>query len=223
MCRRIFSILLVEFLLIACTVQFVPAQETSKPSARQVLQRPGVPITSLLLPGETRLEVVLRDVPSLPAEPPPKTREAAWLTQISRVVMRARVVSSLSMLTPDEDWIDTLVKMKILQVLKTTGPRPFNVGQEVSFMEQGGSLDVAGRQIDAIVKGVIRYEVGKEYLIFANLTSANDLVIGPSAVYEIVSGASLRRLLKTHQSDSFSGSSLDSVLEDIQRYADVVN
>jgi hypothetical protein len=221
--RRIFSILLVELLFIACAVQFVQAQDPHKPSARQVVRKRGVPIRSLLRPGETRLEVVSRDGPPQPAEPPSGTSEVAWLTQISRVVMRARVVSSLSMLTPDEDWIDTLVKMKILQVLKTTGPRPFNVGQEASFMEEGGSLDVEGGQIDAIVKGVIRYEVGKEYLIFANLTSANDLVTGPSCVFEIGLGRSLQRLLKTHQSDNFSGSSLDSVLEDVQRYADVAN
>lgn len=136
--------------------------------------------------------------------------------------MRARVVSKLSKLTPDEDWIDTSVKIKILQVFKPTGPRPFNVGQEASFMEEGGSLDVEGGQIDAIVKGVIRYEIGKEYLIFANLTSANDLVTGPSCVFEIGPGASLQRLLKTHQSDNFSGSSLDSVLEDIRHNAENV-
>jgi len=127
------------------------------------------------------------------------------------------------MLTPNEDWIETSVKMKILQVLKSTGRRSFHVGQEVSIMEPGGSLDLEGRQIDAIVKWARRFEVGKEYLIFASLSSANDLVIGAGSSYEIGPGGSLRWLLKTKAPDPLSESSLDSVLEEIQRHTDAAN
>ena len=220
---RMSSIMLMEFIFLACAVQFVQAQESHKLSARQVRQRWGVPITSLLLPGETRLVVVHQGSPPLLVYAPPGTSEAAWLTQISQVVMKARVVSRLSKLTPNEDWIETSVQMKILQVLKSTGHRSFNVGQEVSFVEPGGSLDIEGRQIDAIVEWARGYEVGKEYLIFAGLTPDNLLVIGPSSVFEIGPEASLRWLLKTKLRDRLSESSLSNVLEDIQRHADVVD
>ena len=221
--RRMSPIMLVEFLFIACFAQFAQAQESHKPSVRRVVRRLSVPITSLLRPGETRLVVVYRGTPPLLAYAPRGTSEAAWLTRISRVVMRVRVVSRQSMLTPNEDWIETSVKMKILQVLKFTGRRSFHVGQEVSIMEPGGSLDLEGRQIDAIVEYGRRKEVGKEYLIFANLTSDNLLVIGYSSTFEILPGGSLRWLLKTKAPDPLSESSLDSVLEEIQRHADADN
>lgn len=221
--RRIYSIMLVAFLFIACAVQFLQAQEPQMPRARQVRQRWGVPITSFLRPGETRLVVLFRGQLPLLAYAPRGTSEAAWRTQISRVVMRVRVVSRKSMLTPNEDWIRTFVKMKILQVLKSTGRRSFHVGQEVSIMEPGGSLDLEGRQIDAIVEYGRRKEVGKEYLIFANLTPDNLLVIGYSSTFEILPGGSLRWLLKTKLPDPLSENSLDSVLEEIQRHADADN
>ena len=204
-------------------VQFAQAQKPHKASARQVSQQRGVPIISLLRPGETQLTIVSaqRDPPLL-VLPPPGTSLAAWLTLGSEVVMKARVESRLSMLSPDKDWIDTSVQIKILQVLKSTDRRSFYEGQEVSFMERGGSLEVEGRQIDAIVRWASRFEIGKEYLIFAGLNSANDLVTGAGSSYEIVHGASLRSLVKTEPSDSISESSLNSVLEEIQLHADVV-
>jgi hypothetical protein len=156
-------------------------------------------------------------------EPLPGTSKAAMLTRRVDAVIIARVESRLSMLTPDEDWIDTSVQIKILQVFKSTGRRSFNVGQEVSFMEEGGSLNLEGRQIDAIVKWASRFEVGKEYLIFTEVNSNNELVVGPVNTYEIVPGGSLRSLLKTRQSDSITESPLNSVLEDIRHNANVVD
>jgi hypothetical protein len=86
-------------------------------------------------------------------------------------------------------------------------------------MEESGSLDLGGRQIDAIVEWADRFEVGKEYQILAAINSANDLLVGEGATCEIVSGAAFRRLLKDAPVDSISRSSVNSVLEDIQRNA----
>lgn len=140
--RRMLSIILMEFLFIACAVQFVQAQEPPKPSARRVHQQRGVPIKSLLRPGETQLTIVFARFPPLLVEPLPGTSKAAWKTRRADAVIIGRVKSRLSKLTPDEDWIDTSVQLKILQILKSTGHRSFNVGQEVSFIEKGGSLNI---------------------------------------------------------------------------------
>jgi hypothetical protein len=225
MCRRIFSILLVEFLFIACAIQFVPAQETPNPSARQVYQpRRGVPITSLLRPEDTQLIIVsARMNPPLSAEPPRGTSTAAWKTRLSKGVIIARVESRLSELTPDKDWIETSVQIKVLQVLKPAGLQSFNVGQELSFIEQGGSLNLEGRQIKAIVRWASEFEVGKEYLIFARALPNNELAIGPTFAYEILPGSSLRSLNKARPSDGITESSLNIVLEDIQANANVVD
>ena len=221
--RRLISwILLVEFLFIACAIQLVQAQDPHK-SARKLQRRKGVPITSLFRPSETRLIVLLNRSPSFLVEPPPGMSQAAWLTQIADVVMRARVESMEATLTPAQDWINTSVRVKVLKVLKSTGGRSFAVGQEISFLEEGGSLDLGGRQIDAIVEWADRFEVGKEYLIFASLNSANDLMVGAGTTFEIVSGETLRSLLKPMgQVDSISGSSVNDVVKDIQRYTENV-
>jgi hypothetical protein len=220
--RLISAILLVEFLFIAYAVQPEQTQDPLKPSARQVHQQRGVPIKSLLRPGDTQLTIVFARFPPLLVEPPPGTSKAAWKTRRADAVIIGRVESRLSKLTPDEDWIDTSVQLKILQILKSTGPRPFNVGQEVSFIEKGGSLNIEGRQIDAIVEWASRFEVGKEYLIFTDVNSNNELVFGVASAYEIVPGGSLRSLF-TRLSDSITENSLNIVLEDIQHNADVVD
>jgi hypothetical protein len=222
--RRISSILLVEFLVIACALQLVHAQAPPQSSERQVPQKRGVPITSRLHPGETRLTIVsARRDPPLLVEPPPGMSRIAWVTRGADVVMIARVESRLSKLTPAEDWIDTSVQIKILRVLKSKGRRSFSVGEDVSFIEQGGSLEFAGRHIDAIVTWASRFEVGKEFLIFADINSNNELVVGFSSAYEIVPGGSLRGLLKTRRSDSISESSLNSILLEIEHSADAVD
>lgn len=210
------SILLVVFFLIAFAVQSLQAQDPHKASARKVQRQKGIPIASLLEPGETRLVIVLNRSVHL-ADPPPGMSEVEWITQLADVVMRVRVESRESKLTPDQDWIKTSVRTKILQVLKPTGRRSFDVGQEASFLEEGGSLDLQGRQIDAIIEWADRFEVGKEYLIFAMLDSANDLLVGASSSYEIVSGTAFRSLSKDRRVDSISKSSVNNVLDEIQR------
>jgi hypothetical protein len=207
-----------EFLLIAYAVQSSQAQDHHNPLARQVRRQRGVPITSLLRPSEKQLVVRFDRFPDGMADPLPGVSYSAWLTQLSDVVMRARVESRESALTSDQDWINTSVRAKVLQILKWTGRRSFAEGQEVSFLEEGGGLDLGGRQIDAIVEWADRCEVDKEYLIFAELNADNDLVVGPGSTYEIVSGKTFRSLLKTaRDADSIPKSSVNSVLEDIMR------
>ena len=79
------------------------------------------------------------------------------------------------------------------------------------------SSDLGGRQIEAIIDWADRWEVGKEYLIFGSINSANDLLVHPGSTYEIVSGKALRCLFKDRPDDSITGSSVNSVLEDIKR------
>lgn len=217
--RRLISwIVLVEFLFIACTVLPIQAQEPNNPPVRKVHRRTGVPITSLLRSSEKRLTVLLNKSPSIPAEPPDGMSQAEWLTQGADVVMRARIESTEATLTPDQDWIKTSIHAKVLQVLKSTGPRSFFEGQEISFLEEGGDLDLGGRQIEATVEWADRFQVGREYLIFAVINSANELLVSAGSTYEIVSGKALRSLLKPMgQLDTISKSSVNSILKDIQR------
>lgn len=215
----IFSFLI----LVGLQSGLIPAQEKrlpkqqSREGTRQFYH--GKPIKDLIAQTEDDvIEILQGGFPPLRVEPPPGTSAIEWETNLASTVLRIEILSKESKLATTQKWVVTDVEARILEVLKEN-IQNFDIGQRVSFLEQGGEIKIGEKTVRALVGWAEPFKVGSEYLVFVTVAPSGDLLVRPGNSYGLVESGKFKSLLtRQPPANEFSEQPADVVLQRIRDY-----
>jgi hypothetical protein len=133
-------------------------------------QRQGVPLSRLLSDPQAKGPVVVVQKDSQSSTdlvtPGPGQGQLEWMASISPIVLVIRVDRVAPKLSPKEDWIVADVKATVESVVKHPATEPLTSGDTISFVQDGGELEIEGRRVRAVLPFANAYDEGARYLLF---------------------------------------------------------
>lgn len=176
------------------TADIAISAQVSSSIGRHVQFRPRVALEQIVRPGEKMLIVDSTASPPLEVLGRPGATTAEWKTEHADVVVVVDVLSIEGRLAAAKDWVTSHVTASVLDIAKARqGWRP-KIGAVITFDQQGGETYISGTRVVASVSWAGSLEVGKRYLMFANLNhEANELSVFPSGIYEMTGSDTFRR------------------------------
>lgn len=137
------------------------------------------------LNGNEKIVTVSSSVaPPLMVSPPADRDPLVWLSGVVDAVLVVEVVERKGAFTAEQDWVQTRVTAKIVEVLKRSDKKRFNVTESLTFVEEGGTVALGKAEIRAVVPWADPVAVGSQYLAFVNLTDDGSLVVGSESFYK---------------------------------------
>lgn len=216
---------------------------TTAPEEPRKVFYTGKSLQSILIPGEKELQVISTRPPDNEIQPRPENSLIEWKVKSSKVVLVIQVEAKHSELIdplawlrridpsidakladaarPEPDsWIQSIVKASIVTILKNEADAIFVPGDAISFVEDGGEVEINGVEVKAIVPWAEVFEIGEEYLVFATINPDDrKLLISPAGSYEVVDSSRFRYMLK-NAADSISETPADQLYLEIRRIAE---
>jgi len=117
--------------------------------------------------------------------PPPETSLVDWLTSAAKGVWLIQVSRDSGRISAEGDFVDSDVSGKVLEAFKEPTGVSFPVGTELTFSVSGGTVASNGVQIQGVVPWIRHPQVGRTYLLFADLNpDTNELVVPAAGLYE---------------------------------------
>ncbi len=71
-----------------------------------------------------------------------------------------------SFLTKDRDFIFTDFQMEVEEVIKNNPAAPLSLGSEITVTRPGGTLEISGREVRAVVGSFKPFQLGGKYVLF---------------------------------------------------------
>jgi len=162
----------------------------------KIRSRRGVPLVALVGPGSGAEVVVEKDqAPPLFIEPPSSADRLQWMAKQTPYVLVVSVEAAITSLTPDRDWVETTVLMRVEEVLKHADV-PVERGQTITFVQDGGNITLGQTVVRARVSWADNFEQGARYLVFADgpVDGSTDWRVIPKGSYKIGFDSSLESL-----------------------------
>ncbi len=144
----------------------------------------GKSIPSQLNGKEKIVTVAASQPPPMLVPPPPGRDPLEWLTELVDAVVVVEIVDKKGAFTPEKDWVESRVNAKIVEVLKRTDKKRFNVTEAFTFVENGGTFKHGATEIRALLPWADPVSVGSQYMVFVQVDQQGNLVIGNSSFYK---------------------------------------
>jgi len=186
---------------------------------RRIPYRPGTDIVAALRTSDKVLEVVRETSPPFigPSDDPVKEVEA--LTPITDAILVIKVLDKQPQITAERDWIDSLIRAVVVEVLKKPDDQALTAGQSLQLTERGGELRTGGRTILASVPWAKRSEEQRDYLVFLMRRKAGGWGgLDPTSTFAI-EGSTLQRLRADTRPMGIEKSSTDLIRAHIRAIA----
>lgn len=183
----------------ACVVP-LSALQNAAPSDPVLFQRQGVPLSQLLSDPRVRGPVVIvqKDGPTGAGLVAPGLggKQLEWMASICPIILVVRVDRVAPKLSPKEDWIVADVSAVIETVVRQPATESLATGDIISFVQDGGELDVAGRRVKAVLPYAGAYDAAGRYLLFTKRLPDGALNVYAPTNYLIDADGRLRSLAK---------------------------
>ena len=213
--RHVAQIVLVLAVVLSAIATIAGAQSTPR-VVKRISSRP---IEQAIQTGDTAITVIDTSDPANPVFPGPGESLLAWSCGLSNAVVVMNTVAVQATLTPSHDWITTTYTASVEQVVWPSGGIDWlPTGQQFSFAQGGGTLQIGSTLVTAKKPELRTLDVGKRYLTFLSLNSATHAVnIARRWTYWIGEDGSLHRYsaegaTATPAEDDMEGRQLNEIL-----------
>lgn len=169
-----------------------PAQEQERRVARTHQGSGGIVQLAGAHPEEV-IEVIYGFTPHT-MDPPDGKSRLDYLTDVAPNILLVDVVAKSSRINIDGTWIVTDVTARVVESIKSDGLVNAGPGTEVTFVEQGGEVEVGSKTIRGIVPWALRYEIGSQYLLFFQVAPNGALKVTPTSSFERVIDGGFRTM-----------------------------
>jgi hypothetical protein len=188
---------------------------------RRLVHQPGRSIPQQLLDSDVGVMVQKHREPGLLIEPPRGETWLAWRTGFFSMIFTFTVTSADSRLTAAEDWVETSVTGRVVDVFKCAAGCAVRVGDAVGLNLDGGDVTVRGRSVKAFVSWLRPLARGQMYLAFSRSVDKETgrPVISYDTTFEVTS-LGLVGITTAHNEPTISGRRLADVVREMK---DIMN
>ena len=191
-----------QCLLMIVFVVGLSTQVDGQAPARRLLPT-NQPIEQRLLPDDKHVIIDLSPYPPLVVQVT-DGEVIRSLVDGSDVCIFGTVVNKQSALNAARTSIYSTVSVRVQRLFQARSARPLKQGETIEFTQEGGTVQVGDVVVDGIFSWAKGFEVGRQYLIFARINVAGEIVTGPASSYELTDVFGLprfRRLMMTSSSE----------------------